>query len=326
MVTKKALVIGLNYPGTSKPLKCGVLNAKKVKEYLEKYLEFNSKNIILLTDEDPRKGKDPKEEEGKDPQKGKEIENMIEVTAYDICKQLYMMIQDAEDDDILFYYFCGHGGIYRSKVYANNSGAVEYMAGSGKTPFKDSMFRDFVEIIPRSCSFTAVVDACRSGGILEGAYEVIGDSTKKPSIYTERAPQYTKFKFGEPTGHPLGIVISACQNYQFSKQKKYKHKGKTTYGTYFTKSFLEVIKKTRGNISNEELVQQTGHKMNVMLERKYVPAKRHNPGLYCDIEQKDLMFLSHERKVINNEDDQVKVEDDQVKVEVEDDQVKVEDD
>jgi hypothetical protein len=173
----------------------------------------------------------------------------------------------------------------------------------------DTHFRDFVEMIPAQCSFTAVVDSCRSGGILEGANEVVGQSTRSPSIYVKRAEKDKKFNFGEPTGHPLGIVITACQNHQSSIQIKFKDKGKKTYGTFFTKSFLEVIKETNGDVSNLELVQRTGQKMNVLLEAKtYREARAHNPGLYCDDDQKDLIFLSHEMKAMENEDDDDEVE------------------
>jgi hypothetical protein len=79
MATKKALIVGLNYPGTKKALKCGVVNARKVKKYLEKYLQFQPEHITLLTDE----------------------VKFVQIEAFDICKQLYMMIKDAKDDDIL---------------------------------------------------------------------------------------------------------------------------------------------------------------------------------------------------------------------------------
>jgi hypothetical protein len=120
MATKKALIVGLNYPGTKKALKCGVVNARKVKKYLEKYLQFQPEHITLLTDE----------------------VKFVQIEAFDICKQLYMMIKDAKDDDILFYYLCGHGGRYKAKD-ANNSGYVEYMVGSGKTHFKGLAFENY---------------------------------------------------------------------------------------------------------------------------------------------------------------------------------------
>jgi hypothetical protein len=53
MVNRKALVICLNYPGSKKELKCGVRNARKVRDYLIRYCKFRPKDIVLMTDVNP---------------------------------------------------------------------------------------------------------------------------------------------------------------------------------------------------------------------------------------------------------------------------------
>jgi hypothetical protein len=53
MVNRKALVIGLNYPGTKKEQKCGVKNARKVRDYLIRYCKSRPKDIVLMTDVNP---------------------------------------------------------------------------------------------------------------------------------------------------------------------------------------------------------------------------------------------------------------------------------
>jgi hypothetical protein len=110
------------------------------------------------------------------------------------------------------------------------------------------------------CSFTALIDSCHSRAMIEGAKEIIGYSTRYPTISNRRTPKDTRFKLGKPSNCRLGILISACQNRQTNTQKFFKD-GTKGWSIYFTQNLLSVIKETKGNVSNMELVEKIASNM-----------------------------------------------------------------
>jgi hypothetical protein len=157
----------------------------------------------------------------------------------------------------------------------------------------DTDLRDFTETVAKGCSFSAVIDCCHSGAMLEGAKEIIGDSTLHPTISKRRAPKNKGYSFGKPSGRPLGVQVSCCQNYELAYQVYIADLN--DWSTFFTHSFLSLIEEKGGNMTNQELVESVTEKMARMYDEKKTPKERRNaPGLYCDEGQKNLKFLSAE--------------------------------
>jgi hypothetical protein len=129
--------------------------------------------------------------------------------------------------------------------------------------------------------------------MLEGAKEIIGNSTVNPTINKPRTPKNRSYNFGEPSGRPLGVQISGCQNHQKACQVYFEDL--EGWSTFFTQSFLSVIEETGGNMSNKKLVERVAGNMARMFDEKKLPkgdSRRNDLGLYCDEGQKDFKFLS----------------------------------
>lgn len=131
------------------------------------------------------------------------------------------------------------------------------------------------------CSFTVVADCTASGGLIEGAKEILGHSTKTPVTDKTLLTNQT----WEPTlgtGRPLGILLSACQNDEDARAAV--NFNRLESGSFFTDALLIVIQETKGNVSNWNLVKTIRHMFQTMQWKQ-------TPGLYCDESQVDLNFL-----------------------------------
>jgi hypothetical protein len=118
----------------------------------------------------------------------------------------------------------------------------------------DTSLRDFTETVANKCAFSAFIDCCHSGAMLEGAKEIIGNSTVNPTINKPRTPKNRSYNFGEPSGRPPGVQISGCQNHQKACQVYFEDL--EGWSTFFTQSFLSVIEETGGNMSNKNWLKE----------------------------------------------------------------------
>ena len=89
-------------------------------------------------------------------------------------------------------------------------------------------------------------------------------------------------KLGRPTNHPLGIFISSCQANEDCRGDFFEES--LEHCSVFIQAFTRVIQETNGEVTNLELVQR----ITKLLEKEPI---RQTPGLYCDDNQKSLMFL-----------------------------------
>ncbi|KAK2429073.1 carbon catabolite repressor protein [Trifolium repens] len=156
-------------------------------------------------------------------------------------------------------------------------------------PFTDYTLRQLVEPLPQGCSFTFMADSCCSGALLEGATEIIGNSTRFP--VTDKLPppmtEHVDKKVVDPTNcRKLGILVSACQSGEVIGSKYCAVRKKNV--SYFTNTLISTIKKFGVNISNKFLVEEI---TKVYAEEGITRA---SPGLYCDESQINLKLLSLE--------------------------------
>lgn len=88
MPSKKALLIGINYIGSSSELNGCINDVKNIREMLIKK-GYNSRNITLLTDLD------------------------ISPTKQNILKHLKLLRRNAKSGDTIYVHYSGHGGQVR---------------------------------------------------------------------------------------------------------------------------------------------------------------------------------------------------------------------
>ncbi|XP_047168265.1 metacaspase-5-like [Vigna umbellata] len=157
-MAKKAVLIGINYPGTKAELKGCINDVQRMQQCLVERYGFSEDNITVLIDTD---------------------ESYTEPTGKNIRSALTSLVRSAEPGDVLFVHYSGHGTRLPAETGEDDdTGFDECIVPSDMNLITDDDFREFVDGIPRDCRITIVSDSCHSGGLLEEAKEQIGESTK----------------------------------------------------------------------------------------------------------------------------------------------------
>ncbi|KAL9298184.1 hypothetical protein ACSQ67_024080 [Phaseolus vulgaris] len=157
-MAKKAVLIGINYPGTKAELKGCINDVWRMHRCLVDRYGFSEDNITVLIDTD---------------------KSYREPTGKNIRSALTSLVRSAEDGDVLFVHYSGHGTRLPAETGEDDdTGYDECIVPSDMNLITDDDFKEFVDGIPRGCRITIVSDSCHSGGLLEEAKEQIGESTK----------------------------------------------------------------------------------------------------------------------------------------------------
>ncbi|GAV64892.1 Peptidase_C14 domain-containing protein [Cephalotus follicularis] len=157
-MTKKAVLIGCNYPGTKAELKGCINDVKRMYRSLVELYGFSEENITVLIDTD---------------------EYYAQPTGKNIRKALTDLVRSAEEGDLLFVHYSGHGTRLPAETGEDDdTGFDECIVPCDMNLITDDDFRDFVDKVPKGCTLTIVSDSCHSGGLIEKAKEQIGESTK----------------------------------------------------------------------------------------------------------------------------------------------------
>ncbi|XP_021901393.1 metacaspase-5-like [Carica papaya] len=155
---KKALLIGINYPGTKAELRGCINDVKKMYKCLVDRFGFSEDDITVLIDTD---------------------DSYVQPTGKNIRKALSHLIASAEPGDFLFVHYSGHGTRLPAETGEDDdTGYDECIVPSDMNLITDDDFREFVDKVPEDCLITIVSDSCHSGGLIDEAKEQIGESTK----------------------------------------------------------------------------------------------------------------------------------------------------
>ncbi|KAG5001047.1 hypothetical protein AAZX31_08G229700 [Glycine max] len=157
-MAKKAVLIGINYPGTKAELKGCINDVWRMHRCLIDRYGFSEDDITVLIDTD---------------------ESYTEPTGKNIRSALTRLIRSARPGDVLFVHYSGHGTRLPAETGEDDdTGFDECIVPSDMNLITDDDFREFVDGVPRECKLTIVSDSCHSGGLIDGAKEQIGTSTK----------------------------------------------------------------------------------------------------------------------------------------------------
>ncbi|XP_047168269.1 metacaspase-5-like [Vigna umbellata] len=158
-MAKKAVLIGINYPGTKAELKGCINDVWRMQQCLVERYGFSEDNITVLIDTD---------------------KSYTEPTGKNIRSALTSLVRSAEPGDVLFVHYSGHGTRLPAETGEDDdTGFDECIVPSDMNLITDDDFREFVEGVPSDCKLTIVSDSCHSGGLIDGAKEQIGNSTKR---------------------------------------------------------------------------------------------------------------------------------------------------
>ena len=189
---KRALLIGINYTGTSNKLNGCINDITNMKALLLKeYPSLKEENIKILKDDELDNNKKPNRD------------NIL-----DAIKWLVTGLQSGEN---VYFHYSGHGGLVNDKssdeqtgkdscIYPINNGKIEVI-------IDDELRSNLANKIPSGCKCFAVLDACHSGSALDLQNKYNGISEN--SITFTQDPKYKK------TDGSV-IFLSGCEDEQTS--------------------------------------------------------------------------------------------------------------
>jgi len=287
-MTKRALLVGINYPGTSHALRGCVNDVHAILDLLTTHYGFDQNNIGVLTDE--------------------------LATTQNIKDSLDWLVRDAIPGDTLFFHYSGHGSqiMDDSDPDYEPDGLDEILCPvdldwNTKVIRDDDLKRVF-DKVPLGVNLTAVLDCCHSGGGMDHSsqHQPLGSAVRslkqQPTMEDDEdirsrylpPPSEVQAKIGTREVDmgfkerslqtrdidKTGMMISGCQSHQTSADAYIdgKYRGACTY------YLIDTLKHHQYNIDYMSLV----NRMNVkMVEEGYTQ----RPELNGPIFLYDRVFL-----------------------------------
>lgn len=227
---KKALLIGINYIGTTSELQGCINDIMNIKIYIMKTYSIKEKNIMILCD------------------------NINNKPNYDnILKAFDWLMLGAKKGDSLFMHYSGHGTWKLDKNNDEEDRRDEFICPLdyiNKGFISDDLINTkLVMKVPKDVKLTCIFDCCHSGTIMDLKYGLkrIGNS----DIITEN-----KLIKNKPNGNIM--MLSGCMDLQTSADttetniltNKIQNQGALTWG------FLELMKINKNKIKINKFVKQ----------------------------------------------------------------------
>lgn len=209
-MNKKALIVGINYPGTSHELRGCVNDANLVNSVITEQYGFT--DIQMLLDNN--------------------------ATTANMFAGLNWLVKDAVAGDILYFHYSGHGSQMRDTNGDEADGLDEIICPVDldwvtKVIRDDDMKRIF-ESVPAGVNLTVTLDCCNSGGGLDQAnqYQSLGIADRTAVVDEDKNGRYlpppaevVALMEGQVEFKPRalsrnvdtsGMLISGCQSHQTS--------------------------------------------------------------------------------------------------------------
>lgn len=245
-MTKRALIVGINYPDSSYTLRGCVNDALTVQSLLSDVFGFD--DIAMLTDE--------------------------QASTANIMAGLDTLVAGAQPGDVLHFHYSGHGS--QMDDNADNDpepDGLDEIICPNDLDWKTKVIRDddlkrVFDRVPAGVNLTVVLDCCNSGGgmdhanqyqpIVEGEERTIDEDAKNgrylpppPGVITESAPTFTKKRALSRDINKTSLLISGCRSDQTSADAKIDGvwQGACTY--YFNEIVRENPEITYRNLIDE---------------------------------------------------------------------------
>ncbi|KAK8575689.1 hypothetical protein V6N13_033059 [Hibiscus sabdariffa] len=150
--TKRAVLVGCNYPHTRFRLNGCTNDVKSIKAVIKERFGFLESNIRVLIDDDHI---------------GASGSSPVLPTGANIKAALDEMAKKAEAGDVLFFYFSGHGTAIPVLKAGKPFRQDEAIVPCDLNLITDVDLRRFVSRLKKGASFTMLSDSCHSGGLIE---------------------------------------------------------------------------------------------------------------------------------------------------------------
>lgn len=215
---KRALLVGVNYKGTSAALRGCVRDVTFVHHLLVSKFGFRTKDFVVLTDENSgisgvRKG---------------------QPTRKVILDSLKWLVADSRPGDTLWFSFSGHGSQVKDRDGDESDGfdetilPVDYKRAG---QIIDDELYAIVRRVARGARLTVLLDACHSGTGLDLPYQhdVFGTGSGQRVQGTGKNPSLTSGLFGVAgallNGNANSAFAQGLNLAGYGKKKKKKHTG-----------------------------------------------------------------------------------------------------
>jgi hypothetical protein len=228
-MVKKALLIGVNYIGTEDELNGCINDVNNINKFLVNNCEYQIDNIKILTEK-----------------------SEILPTKENIVKNIEWLVSNNSKNDILFFYYSGHGTNTKDKNKDESDKKDEEIVpldGDDKGYISDDwLYKNLVASVPKDINMWCFFDACHSGTMLDLVYNYRSEckytgknKLNKNTLYN----QYewtTKFSFSqEKSNNVLGNIceFSGCLDSETSDDSFIKNQN--NYQGAFTYCFLKFL-------------------------------------------------------------------------------------
>lgn len=222
---KKALLIGINYIGSKNELNGCINDVHKIKDLLISSYEYHETDITCLTDYTDEKP-----------------------TRENIIKHFDDLVTTAQPEDILCFYYSGHGAKIKDENNDEISGFDDALYTMDKKFILDD---DILNILIKlqGAHISLFFDCCHSGTICDLECNLI----YKNSVFSEK-----RYGIWSENSKPINgnvCVYSGCLDDQYSADTQFiKNKIPENDGA-FTYALLECITKQNKSITNKEFIK-----------------------------------------------------------------------
>ncbi|KAK8630167.1 hypothetical protein V6N13_078973 [Hibiscus sabdariffa] len=181
---KRAVLVGCNYPYAKFRLHGCINDVVEMEKVLVDSFGFDANNVKVLTDAP-----------------GSPFQNLSSFA--NIMTALTEMVAEAEEGDVLFFHFSGHGTTISSLEPGQPYRENEAIVTCDLNLITDTDLRYLIQKLKPGTSFTILSDSCHSGGLIDKDKEQIGPSTVKALPN----PVY-----GKPRGLSIGSIMQTLQS------------------------------------------------------------------------------------------------------------------
>lgn len=151
---RKALLVGINYIGTSNALRGCINDVKNMSLFLNQRFGYQFDDMVILTDDQREMARIP--------------------TRENILRAMQWLVKDARPNDSLVFHYSGHGGVTEDLDGDEESGfddVIYPLDFQQNGHIVDDIMHDImVKPLPAGCRLTALFDSCHSGTALDLPY------------------------------------------------------------------------------------------------------------------------------------------------------------
>ena len=218
MSSRKALLIGINYIGSSNALNGCVNDILNVKNFLTTEFAMKEEEIVMLNEANPS----------------------LMPTRANILKYIAWLVKDAKPSSRLFLHYSGHGTNIADTSGDENDHRDECIVpvdyDSAGFIVDDELRKCLIDVLPAGCQLFTIFDCCHSGTMFDLKYNYLFKSTDQFNTYQVILEKHVKDTACNVT------MLSGCLDDQTSADAYINRKpqGAMTY------SFLAAYRRLRG--------------------------------------------------------------------------------